>query len=407
MPKPFDIRRNAYNMASKDGESAEIQLYGDVVETWPVDWWTGEKVSGDYIAQDEFLRDLEAVKDCKNVTVRINSYGGDTVVGMTIHNRLRELARDGVALTAIVDGVAMSAASVIMCACDTVKINPTGLVMIHKNSVIMWGFYNADEMRSTANTLDSYDRAIIEAYKRKTGRSEAEIAGMLAETTYMTGKEAVERGFADELIEDAQNLNIAASADGTKLIINGKRITLPQGKFAPDFIPTEDKAEIPENAAPEAEKPADEANTAAENAAERGNKTMTAEELRQSYPEAVAQIETAAASAAVASERARMQDIDEIAPLYSEQLVHDAKYGEKPQTAAELALAAAKQQRAQGSAFLSNLEADSKESKVSDVGAANSANSEDALNEEHTTESVEAAGRQAAQDFLKKRKEGK
>ena len=76
MPK-FDIKRKFYALASTDGENAEIQMYGDVVEKWPTDWWTGEKKEGSYIAQDEFLKDLAAVEGCKNVTIRLNSYGGE------------------------------------------------------------------------------------------------------------------------------------------------------------------------------------------------------------------------------------------------------------------------------------------------------------------------------------------
>lgn len=149
MPK-FDIKRKFYALASTDGENAEIQMYGDVVEKWPTDWWTGEKLEGNYIAQDEFLKDLAAVEGCKSVTIRLNSYGGDAVVGIVIHNRLREIAANGTHLTCIVDGVAMSAGSVIMCACDTVKVNPSSLVMIHKGWSFLFGRYNADELRKSA-----------------------------------------------------------------------------------------------------------------------------------------------------------------------------------------------------------------------------------------------------------------
>lgn len=122
-------------------------MYGDIYETRPVNWWTGEPISGNFILLDEFLKDLEEVKGCKSLTVRMNSYGGDAGVSNTIHNRLRDLAREGTEITCIVDDVAMSGGSLIMCACDTVKVNPSSLVMIHKCLGLMWGYYNTDEMR--------------------------------------------------------------------------------------------------------------------------------------------------------------------------------------------------------------------------------------------------------------------
>ena len=76
----------------------------------------------------------------------------------------------------------------------------------------MWGGYNADELRGQANQQDAWDKMQMEIYKRKTGLTDADILGMMAETTYMTGRETVEKGFADELIEDAEPLGIAASS---------------------------------------------------------------------------------------------------------------------------------------------------------------------------------------------------
>ena len=131
-----NIKRAAYAMATADGQSAEITMYGDIYEQQPTDWW-GDPVEGQFITLTEFLEDLGQIAACKDITIRMNSYGGDAGVSNTIHNRLRELARGGAKLTCVVDGVAMSGGSLIMCACDTVKVNPSSLIMIHK----CWGFF--------------------------------------------------------------------------------------------------------------------------------------------------------------------------------------------------------------------------------------------------------------------------
>lgn len=390
MPKKIEIVRKCYNLASVDGRHAEITMYGNVVETWPVDWWTGEKLEGNWIAGDEFLKDLDAIKNCRTLTIRINSYGGDAVVGMMIHNRLRELARNGMKLTAVVDAVAMSAASVIMAACDTVRINPTGLVMIHRAAAFQLGFYNADDLQQEHDAMVSYDEALANAYVRKTGLSQEEVIGMMAETTYMTGREAVEKGFADELIENAEPLQLAASADGTRIFANGKTIHLAPGMFAPDFIPTADaepKAEPAEPAVEANTPPVDSGNLTKEETA------MDLEQLREQHPDLVQQIE----AAAVNTERDRLRAIDEIAGIYSDEMVQAAKYGD-PCTAETLAYRAAMAQVKRGGDIVAALEKDAEA-----VNAVNPAPAPVVTAEPSEADVQAAAGKEAAKAFLAKK----
>lgn len=409
MPK-FDIKRKFYALASTDGENAEIQMYGDVVEKWPTDWWTGEKKEGSYIAQDEFLKDLAAVEGCKNVTIRLNSYGGDAVVGIVIHNRLREIAAKGTHLTCIVDGVAMSAGSVIMCACDTVKVNPSSLVMIHKGWSFLFGGYNADDLRKSAEAMDAYDTAMVSIYKRKSGMSDTVISHMMSDETYMTGKEAVEKGFADEVIEDSEPVQIAASANGRTLFVGGRAMHLCPGMTLPKDIPT---------VTPDAKAPAaiDENQPVVTGGEKGGNNSMTKEELRAKYPELVAEVETdaraavdtnAAVTEAVQAEERRMQEIDEVSALFSDELVREAKYGKKKCSAQELAYRAAQAAAKNGRSFLANMAEDAKESGAEDVGAAPNSGAEgkDGKADEDSPEAIEADAKAAVAAFMKK-KEGK
>ncbi|WP_276874014.1 ATP-dependent Clp protease proteolytic subunit [Anaerotruncus massiliensis (ex Togo et al. 2019)] len=66
-----------WNVASVSEDEGEIVLYGDVVARQPVDWWTGEPEPGLYIAPESFMEDLAAVKGKSNITIKINSCGGD------------------------------------------------------------------------------------------------------------------------------------------------------------------------------------------------------------------------------------------------------------------------------------------------------------------------------------------
>ena len=236
--KSVDIKRTAYSLATVDGNRAELTMYGDIYEKRPVDWLTGKTEDGDFILLDEFLDDLREVERCTALTIRMNSYGGDAVVADVIHNRLRELSRNGMALTCIVDGVAMSGGSLIMCACDEVLVNPSSLIMIHNAWGMFFGGYNSQELLDAAARLDAYDSMQASIYARKTGLSEPEIRAMMDETTYMTGTEAVDKGFADTLIEDAEPLRIAASADRRTLFVGNRKLHLAPGMEAPAAMQT-------------------------------------------------------------------------------------------------------------------------------------------------------------------------
>ena len=75
-----------WNVASIGDDEGEITLYGDVVSRQPVDWWTGEPEPGLYIAPESFMEDLAAVKGKSNITIKINSCGGDLYTGIAIHS---------------------------------------------------------------------------------------------------------------------------------------------------------------------------------------------------------------------------------------------------------------------------------------------------------------------------------
>lgn len=322
------IKRSVYSMEQDEDGNAELTLYGNICQTRPVGW-DDEPIEGDFICQDEFLEDFENIQDAKTVTIRINSLGGDASVGLLIHNKLRELSRGGTVVNGIVDGVAMSAGSIILSACDHVSVNPSSLIMIHRASSMLWGFYNQDELAAEAEALDAWDKAMIACYQSKTGLSEAVLNHMISDTTYMTGREAVEKGFADELLDEAP-VEIAASADGRCLFIHGKQFHLAPGMFAPDSVPTVEKSvEIVENG---------------------GNEPMPMEEKL--------------------AERKRLQEIDAIASLYDPALVEAAKYGENPMDAMQLAYQGALQAVQRGQKFLKELDADVAESGAQEVPSA-------------------------------------
>ena len=250
----------------------------------------------------------------------------------------------------------------------------------------------------------------MEVYTRKTWLSATVISHMMADTTYMTGREAIDKGFADELIEDAEPTSIAASADGRSLFVNGRQMHLAPGMFAPDNIPT---------VTPEASAPVETDKNKPEVTGDEGGISMTKEELRAKYPDEIAQVEadarasvnhTEAVNTAIQAERARMQEIDEISSLLDATDVQQAKYGDKPCSAADLLMAAAKNAAKQGKKFLTDLKDDSEESGAEGVPAApapaiETPEGEDG-EENDTPEARMTNARSMVADLLGKKKEG-
>lgn len=400
--KSVNIQRKFYTMATVDGDSAEIVMYGDIVEQQPVDWWTGEHIEGHFIILSEFLDDLDKISNCKTIIIRMNSYGGDAGVSIVIHNRLRDIAAKGTNLICIVDGVAMSGGSLIMCACDTVRVNPSSLIMIHKCWSFMFGGYNADELREEASTNDVYDKAQASIYQRKSGLPEDDILRMMSETYHMTGKEAVEKGFADELLDNAESLKIYASADGRSIFVRGHQMHLAPGMVAPDSIPTVSTAATATDTTNITE-PVISGNK--EGGTLMGNQTQVPE----TTPAPVAQQPNANADAiatAVQAEQQRIQDIDAIAGLFDNDLVQAAKYGENACSAQELAYRAAQKAAKNGQAFLSNLEADAQASGSGDVTAAPGSDADVDVDEKNLSPEQRMANARKALDELFEKKEG-
>jgi ATP-dependent Clp endopeptidase proteolytic subunit ClpP len=384
MPIPMKAKgAKPYNIVVNDEEnSAEINLYGEVVSSRPVDWWTGEPVSGNFIAVDELLRDLDELNSKDNITVHINSVGGEFYAGLAIYNRLRNLKAS---VTTINDGLAASAGSIIFMAGDKGKrkVHAGSNLMIHGVLNFLYGYYNAIDLKAEIKELESHNKAAIAAYVEATGLDQETVKAAMSKDTYMTGQEAVDAGWADEVItgEGVEPVNMKLTPDKSRLMVNGHAVAaclfgkLPEGipeMTAEEFAAlstTDGGAELPKNS----EKPAPQArnNNTSENGGNANMEIKNASDLRKAYPDFVAEIESAAQANATAAERQRIQGIEEISNAIGDAaLVKNAKYGEKPMNAQELAFAAMKAQAAIGNKVVNGMTEDAKASGAADVVAA-------------------------------------
>ncbi|WP_195454126.1 head maturation protease, ClpP-related [Ligilactobacillus ruminis] len=130
------------------------------------------------------------------VEVNINSNGGDVFAASEIYTLLSQ--HSGM-VTVNIQGLAASAASVIAMAGDVVHISPTAQIMIHKAWTIADG--NADDMAHTSEFLDGIDDSIMNAYVVKTGLDKSELSNMMAKETWLTANQAVDYGFADDVMD--------------------------------------------------------------------------------------------------------------------------------------------------------------------------------------------------------------
>jgi ATP-dependent Clp endopeptidase proteolytic subunit ClpP len=162
-------------------KAADISIY-DEIGMWGV-------------SASAFMRDLKSLGELDEINLSIHSPGGDVLDGWAIYNALKN---NKAKVTARVEGLAASMASVILMAADEIEIPENAYVMIHNPWGVAIG--DAEELRDTAELLDKLGNGLVNAYASRTGNDEDEIREMMSAETWMDGKEAVERGFADTLL---------------------------------------------------------------------------------------------------------------------------------------------------------------------------------------------------------------
>ena len=138
----------------------------------------------------------ELMSGSGDITVWINSPGGDCVAAAQIYNMLMDYKGD---VTVKIDGIAASAASVIAMAGTKVLVSPVSMLMIHNPMTAAFG--NSDEMQRAIEMLGSVKDSIINAYEIKTGLSRAKLSHLMDAETWMDANKAVELGFADEIMQ--------------------------------------------------------------------------------------------------------------------------------------------------------------------------------------------------------------
>lgn len=193
MSKPW------YTINARANKSAEVFIYGDIGQDW----------YGESTTAKQFVADIKDL-DVDTLVIRLNSVGGSVPDGLAIFNALR---RHKATITTTNDGQALSIASLILMAGDTIEMADNAMLMLHAPWSYMAG--NASELRDRADLLDKWAEAMAGAYVRTGGKTKEEILAILkdGEDHWYTAEEAKAEGYIDTIVAA---IPLAASYDQTR-----------------------------------------------------------------------------------------------------------------------------------------------------------------------------------------------
>lgn len=207
MPSKF------WQVKNKVNGNSEILLYGPIAGERS--WW------GDEVTPRSFAEDLENLVG-KDVTVRINSGGGDVFAAHAIHNQL--VAYKG-RVTVVIDGLAASAATIIAVAGDRIIMPSNALFMIHNPAIGLSDYYGAEELLKAAEALNTIKGSIVAAYRKRCKASAEELAAMMDAETWMGAAECLEKGFVDEI-----QGSVSPVLNGSSLVVNSVNFNIKNFK---------------------------------------------------------------------------------------------------------------------------------------------------------------------------------
>ena len=192
------------NFWNKAESNDEIFIYGDIV---------GENFFDSDVTAKKFAEDLNSCGE--NVTIHINSNGGDCFTALAIANLISQSPKN---ITVSIDGICASAATIISGAAKKVCMAENALMMIHLPSCFLAGMYDAVELAKIESALNKVRDSILLTYENKTGLEILFLTKLMNEETWLTAQEAKDLYFVDEItgaidlkIDDSQNLLIMNS----------------------------------------------------------------------------------------------------------------------------------------------------------------------------------------------------
>ena len=184
---------------SVNSDEAEIYIFGDIVS---YKWDDTDTTAA------SFQKDLKGLGEVSQINLHVNSPGGSVFEGIAIGNMLK---KHNAHVTAYVDALAASIASVIVASCDEVIMPENSMLMIHNPMSGIFG--NASEMRKRADDLDKIAESSVITYLSKAGDklTEEKIKQIMADETWLSAQEAYECGLCD--VVELANQMVACTSE--------------------------------------------------------------------------------------------------------------------------------------------------------------------------------------------------
>lgn len=190
-----------------------------------------DEIGGWGVTARDFIREFEALPQDSMIELSVHSPGGSVFEALAIYHVLSR-AKDR--LTARVEGLAASAASLIVMAASKIEMPENAYLMIHNPWAVAIG--DSSAMHDMADVLDKVKGSLTAIYARRTGKTDEEIGALLDAETWMTGEEAVAAGFADTL------LGVAPVSAKVTDVARAHFMKLPQALSAPESMPADEVA---------------------------------------------------------------------------------------------------------------------------------------------------------------------
>ena len=339
---PYQVMENRFwNFVPATGtKPPEMLLYGPIASQRS--WWE------DRVTPAQFNQELAAIGDVEELVVRINSPGGDVFAAHAIYCRLRDIEAK---ITVKIDGWAASAATIVAMAGDVIQIPRNGVFMIHDPAMTVWDTYKAADFEKLAQELKVIKQSIVNTYAGRTKMKDEDIAAMMQEETWWTGDQAVEKGFCDSIMFEAEPQTVIENA--RKVIVNSVPLDLSRFKTVPTMLLNSPAQGGLQNISHKDEK-------GGKGTMDEQIKTVPA--LEAKYPDLVNQIRTEA----VNSERERIKSIMDTAPAGYESIVEDALF-KTPVDAGQVALKIVAEQKKAGAKYLAAVAKDAAASGVDGI----------------------------------------
>lgn len=342
----WDIKNSADN-----NESADILIYGDISN---YDFWE------DDITPKKFNEDLKDLGEVNTINLRINSNGGSVFAAYAIMNTLKHYKAK---VITYIDGIAASAASIIAMAGDKIIMPLGSIIMIHNPLNSLFGSYYASDLRKMADVLDTIRSTMLDIYKNRTSLEESKLIELLDAETYLTPKEALELGFADEILDMTVEAHLGA--DKSSVFFNGQKFGVSNLKL--DKIEAKIGKITEANTQINIPKPINKSETKEET-------IVDLSELKSKYPN----IYEEAVNEGIKAERQRIKAIEDIMIPGIDKLANKAKF-ESGITASDLAIEVLKDQKEKGIGYLNNEIDDAKHLETVPTHVSDETNKEEEL----------------------------